>query len=306
MKRKSQIMEDFEDHAAKRSKSPQIHQNDEQVHEDDLCPICHLLLYNPLTTSCNHTLCAFCLNMWADVSVTRHMTSVGLDEDTPEVLLPNEIESSCPMCRASSTAGPNQLRENELKQKYPRTYAERQAEAQSEEANGSAESVETLTLYVGNTHRLVRIESDEEMHNKHEWNFFVRPSRTDLIEEVQIFLHPTFQNPRLVRQYPPYEVRRLGWGYFTIFANVVLKAGYHWLSSDAEDSSDGAEKGLLPLEWLLDFHGQGSQKRCRLKVRREKEGQDEENEVQREQVRRLWVQQRESDPDYRDEGSGDE
>jgi hypothetical protein len=139
------------------------------------------------------------------------MTAVGLDEDTPEVLLPNEIESSCPMCRTSSTARPDQARERALKQRYPHTYAERQAEAQSDEVEGS---LETLTLYIGNTHRNVRLDTGEqETHNKHEWNFFVRPSRTDIIEEVQIFLHPTFQNSKVIKLFPPYEIRRLGWGY---------------------------------------------------------------------------------------------
>jgi hypothetical protein len=280
------------------AKTLETQPNSEDVNDDDLCPICHVLLHRPVTTKCGHTMCEFCLNMWADVSVTTHMTAVGLGEDATEVLLPSEIESSCPMCRTSSTASLDKARERELKRKYPITYAERQAEAQSDEAEGDRERVETLTLYIGNTHHLIRVESDDESHNRHEWLFFVRPSRTDLIEEVQVFLHPTFRNPRLLLQYPPYEVRRLGWGYFTIFTNIVLKAGYHWVSSDAEDAPDGAEKGSLPLEWLLDFNGAGSQKRCRLKIRREKDGQEVEDAVQREEVRRLWVQQRQRDPDY--------
>jgi hypothetical protein len=151
--------------------------------------------------------------MWADVSVTKHMVAVGLGEDTPEVLLPNEIESSCPMCRTSSTARPNTSLTEDLNQKYPQTYAERQAESQSEEVDGS---VETLTLYIGNTHKDIRVDVENgelEGHNKHEWNFFVRPSRTDIIEEVQIFLHPTFQNSKIIKLFAPYEIRRLGWGY---------------------------------------------------------------------------------------------
>jgi hypothetical protein len=92
----------------------------------------------------------------------------------------------------------------------------------------------------------------------------------------------------------------LGWGYFTIFANVILKAGYSWVSSEAEDTSDGQAKGKLPLEWTLDFDGRGSQGRLRLKVKKEKEGQDEENEAQREEMRRLWMRQRETDPDFSD------
>jgi hypothetical protein len=169
----------------------------------------------------------------------------------------------------------------------------------SEEAEGNIDPAETLTLYFGNTHSLIRVEEDG--HNKHEWLFFIRPSHASLIEEVQIFLHPTFRNPKIILQYAPYEIRRLGWGYFTIYANVILKAGYRWLSPDAVDAPDGGERGSLPLEWMLDFDGQGSQRRCRLKVVKEKEGQEVEDVRQREEVRRLWLLQRERDPDWVDE-----
>ena len=90
----------------------------------------------------------------------------------------------------------------------------------------------------------------------------------------------------------------MGWGYFTIATHVILKAGYGWVSSDAEDAPDGGKNGRLNLEWMLDFNDQGSQGRCRLKVRKEKEGQEEEDAAQRDAVRRLWSQQRESDPDW--------
>jgi hypothetical protein len=102
----------------------------------------------------------------------------------------------------------------------------------------------------------------------------------------------------VILQYPPYEIRRLGWGYFAIAANIILKAGYSWVSSEAEDAPDGGPKGKLPLEWTLDFNGRGSQGRLRLKVRKEKEGQEAEDEAQREEVRRLWARQREIDPDW--------
>jgi hypothetical protein len=101
-------------------------------------------------------------------------------------------------------------------------------------------------------------------------------------------------------QWPPYEVRRLGWGVFTISASLILKPGYSWVSSDAEDTEDGAPNGKLQLDWTLDFHGRGSQGRLRLKVKKEKEGQEAEDETAREQVRRLWVRQRDADPDWVD------
>ena len=108
----------------------------------------------------------------------------------------------------------------------------------------------------------------------------------------------------MVLDRPPYAVTRLGWGYFTIYANVILKAGWSWVSEDAEDTRDGAPKGKLPLEWTLDFNGRGSQGRLRLKVRKEKEGQEVEDEAQRQQMQRLWARQGETDPDYHDPDEG--
>lgn len=270
----------------------------ESIHEDDLCPICHLLLYNPVTTKCYHITCSYCMKTWADNSVAVLNSAVSLDHE-PEVLLPLEIETSCPMCRRHTTASPNREIERELQRAYPRTYAAREAEVKVEEAAGDGDGAETLVMYVGNTHSEIRVKEDG--HNKHEWNFFIRPSRTDVIEEVQVFLHPTFRNPKIILQYAPYEVRRLGWGFFTIYANVILKAGYRWLSSDAVDAPDGGEEGSLPLEWTLDFEGLGSQQRRRLRVMKEKEGQEVEDVRQREEVRRLWMRQRERDPDWVDE-----
>lgn len=73
------------------------------------------------------------------------------------------------------------------------------------------------------------------------------------------------------------------------------------MSSEAEDTADGQRQGKLPLEWTLDFNsnaGRGSQGRWRLKVKKEKQGQEVEDAVQRESVLRMWRQQRERDPDY--------
>ena len=103
-------------------------------------------------------------------------------------------------------------------------------------------------------------------------------------------------------QYAPYEVTRLGWGIFTVYANIILKAGYRWMSSEAEDTEDGQRQGKLALDWQLDFNGRGSQGRWRLKVKKEKEGQELEDAAQRESVMRMWRQQRDRDPDYTDPG----
>lgn len=71
-----------------------------------------------------------------------------------------------------------------------------------------------------------------------------------------------------MRYKPPYSVRRLGWGTFIVRANVVLKYGYFWISSDAEDTKY-AKRASLPLEWELCFDEGGSQARCQLKIKKE-------------------------------------
>ncbi|KIV97287.1 hypothetical protein PV10_01054 [Exophiala mesophila] len=265
-----------------------------EVAPDHLCPVCQLLLYRPVRTRCNHVLCEACMAQWADVSISTRMTIVGLD-DPPLVLLPNDIETPCPMCRTPTTASLDVPLDSALQLQYPATYRERETESITT-VDDSSTAIETLTVYIGNEHSLIRADSDS--NNKHQWNFFIRPSRTDLIEEVQIFLHPTFRNHQIIVQNPPYEIRRLGWGFFTIYANVVLRPGYSWVSNQAEDTADGGIKGKLPLEWTLDFNGRGSQGRLRLKVMKEKDGQEDEDQAHRDQVRRLWARQRDLDPDW--------
>ncbi len=222
---------------------------------------------------------------------------MGLDIDEPMLFPPDEVEARCPMCRTSTVALIDADQVAALEAKYPVSYAARAQEAPFGADDEDGASIETVTVYIGNEHRLQRRESEDE-RNIHEWRFFVRASRSDIIEEVQVFLHPTFRQSSLVLQYPPYSIRRVGWGTFTIFANVVLKVGYSWVSPEAEDTSDGAVKGKLPLEWMLDFRGRGSQGRLRLKVKKEKDGQDVENERLVERTRQNWVRQRERDPDY--------
>lgn len=159
-----------------------VHEAD--VDPDHLCPICQVLLYRPVRTRCNHVLCEACMAHWADVSISTQMTTVGLD-DVPLVLLPNDIETRCPMCRTPTTASLDVPLDSALQLQYPVAYQERETES-STTVDDSSTSVETLTLYIGNEHSLIRANSDS--NNKHQWNFFIRPSRTDLVEEVQIFL----------------------------------------------------------------------------------------------------------------------
>lgn len=118
---------------------------------------------------------------WADVSISSQMTIVDVDEEPVAFDAVSGLEAKCPMCRTQTTASLDLRRGRTLAAKYPMTGAERRDE---EEDGWDGGRIQTLTVYVGNRHRRVEAENP----NKHEWTFFVRPSRTDIIEEVQIQL----------------------------------------------------------------------------------------------------------------------
>jgi hypothetical protein len=274
----------------------------EEIDEDDLCPICQMLLHEPVTTTCRHTLCRFCMATWASTSLAAPMVIVDVDSEPVPFDAVSGLEARCPMCRTLTSALPDAQRDSTLRSNYPQTWTERYREAAAEQdTDSSSGSIQTITVHIGNRHTLVPPREGELDENQHEWNFFVKPSRTDIIEEVHIHLHPTFRQNHIVKTRPPYAISRLGWGHFTITAQVVLKAGYSWVSEDAEDSPDGAVKGSLPLEWTLDFDGfggKGSMGRCQLKVKNDREwGADAEQERDQREWGRV-VRQYERDGRY--------
>ena len=266
--------------------------SEEDIHEDDVCPVCQLLLYDPVITECKHTLCKSCMATWAEVSISAPMAIVDVNEEPDVFDAATGLEARCPMCRTQTSASLDEARCAVLRERYPKLYAERALEeGQNDEHH---ENVQSITVYIGNRHQIVAPPEGEDA-NMHEWTFFVRPSRTDVIEEVQIHLHHTFRPPLIIRSRPPYEIRRLGWGHFTIVAGVVLKAGYSWVSDDAVDSPDGVAKGMLQLEWTLDFdsfQGAGAMRRCKLKVKHDRDwrtASDEQTEEgEREQAFRSY------------------
>lgn len=281
-----------EPHVTSRSTSDQ-----EAIVEDDICAICQLLLCRPVTTSCNHTLCESCMATWADVSISTQMEIVDVDDETTAFDAVTGLEARCPMCRTKTSAVINEERLAGLRTKYPSTYAEREIEEGESTVDTVNGEVQTLVLHIGNRHVLKGLPGEDG--NIHEWTFFVRPSRVDIIEEVHIHLHPTFRPRTVIRTRSPYEVRRTEWGYFTIVASVILKAGYSWMSDDAEDSPDGAERGMLGLEWPLDFarfDGRGSMGRLRLKVKNQRDWRDVNDEIEKkeERTRAMLIRQYES------------
>ena len=139
--------------------------------------------------------------------------------------------------------------------------------ARTAEINKSLGDCEILNISIGNWHELVG-------PNAHRWTFFVKPSRTDIIEMVYIRLHESFQKgtDNLLRR-PPYTIHGQGWGYFAIFVRLVLRSGYQWVCEHAEEGPYGAPNACLKLGWVLDFEshrGRGSKGRCSVKFRRER------------------------------------
>ena len=133
---------------------------------------------------------------WADISASG-MVIMDLDETA---LSPNHqsptgvnkytsptdvfLEARCPMCRMQTNAEPDIQYGKKLATAYPQTWASRAAE-QIESGNGELTCpAQNLTVYIGNRHAMV----SKMDRLEHEWTFFVRPSRTDVIEEIQIQL----------------------------------------------------------------------------------------------------------------------
>ncbi|KAF2821169.1 hypothetical protein CC86DRAFT_374031 [Ophiobolus disseminans] len=202
---------------------------------------------------------------WADVSSTSQIEHSSLDVELAD-FDPNydptyDLEANCPMCRTHTAASPDTTLASQLETKYPTTYAERRVEEEIDRGSRVGQNgVEGIMILIGNRHKLVRGAEDD---NQHDWTFFVRTSRPELVKEVRIDLHPTFRPPRVTLRNPPYEVRRLGWGYFTLEATIVLKETHGWVVNNT-----GMKQSSLDLTWTLDFEGRGRQGRVRAKVKK--------------------------------------
>ncbi|KAI8941694.1 hypothetical protein NX059_002904 [Plenodomus lindquistii] len=201
---------------------------------------------------------------WADASSTNRIEHSSMDVNLAD-FDPNydpsyDLEANCPMCRTCSAATPDKKLGKQLEKKYPDLYAKRRVEEEIERGSRiGSDGIQAVMILIGNKHRLVRGADDA---NQHDWTFFVRTFRPDLIQEVRIDLHPTFRPPSLTLRDPPFEVRRLGWGLFTIDAEIVLNEPYQWIVDNA-----GTSQASLELAWTLDFEGRGRQGRVRAKVK---------------------------------------
>lgn len=169
----------------------------ETIEHDDECPVCQHLLYDPVKTECNHILCASCYAQWAETTTENTQISVQLpldgsvsaDEDddfddfTTDLA---DLRASCPMCRTNTTVSRHtELRET-LKEKYPATYAQRESEEAADSIGQNG--IEGMVIMIGNHHKLEPRDEDEHTGNIHDWRFFVRFSRPNIVDKVRIDL----------------------------------------------------------------------------------------------------------------------
>lgn len=111
---------------------------------------------------------------------------VNLEDFDPNYDPTYDLEANCPMCRTRTTASPDESLARNLEKKYPEMYAERRVEEEIDRGSRvGQDGVEGVMILIGNKHRLVRGAQDA---NQHDWTFFVRTSRPELVEEVRIEL----------------------------------------------------------------------------------------------------------------------
>ncbi|KAK5084742.1 hypothetical protein LTR05_005820 [Lithohypha guttulata] len=236
--------------------------------DDDDCVICYLTLYRPVRTECGHSAC--------EPSAMDIMT----DHSTlPSNLAVDGIKFKCPTCRTYTQATFDTERSELLKSRHPEDYASRAAEVDDIEASSDdGFGTQTMLIMFGNSHRKLTWTADSSLaatsaeKDTHEWTFFVQSSRQDLVEKVDVILHPTYRENRLVTlSHPPFATTHQGRSYFTIYAGIQLREGWQWVDEAMAVDSDARKhryKDRLPIEWALDLHENGQQTNRLVKFRK--------------------------------------
>ncbi|KAK5051939.1 hypothetical protein LTR84_002742 [Exophiala bonariae] len=265
------------------------------------CPICRRPLQTPIGTNCGHIFCQTCID-WADISiVSSELIDVPLDynEFPTTDNRRNDRQVLCPLCGTETNLSLRSDLQRTLQVKYLWDYKSRlditpTAEASSGHSKNKVPVLVTLTLLIGNTHRLAPLSqlSDKSDQNKHDWTFFVRPSRQEMVQEVVVHLHKSFRDHKIDLRHSPFEIRRWGWGTFTIFVEVILKPGYTILHDDATETTEKGLNNRMMLEWPLTFEDDGGQGKLRVKVQKHRSILSEADENLMAQFRTIRTLQR--------------
>lgn len=243
--------------------------------EDDDCVICYQTLYRPARTECGHSACESCLLHWALTAMETKFSGDSSSEIPSNIAIAVDgIKFKCPTCRTYTQASFDAKRSESLAMRYHEEYASRESEIAANSPLSADDGTKVMVLIVGNSHRKVPPTISPHTGNmrEHEWTFFVKASDQDVIEQVEVILHPTYRDERLVMlKSPQLSTTRLAWGSFTIFAGVVLKEGWEWVGEDIVVDSDidnGRVRDRLPVQWRLDFSGGGSMRTQMLKIKK--------------------------------------
>ncbi|KAK8023690.1 hypothetical protein PG993_011756 [Apiospora rasikravindrae] len=247
--------------------SPQPLEEDEveYFHPNDFCFLCQRLLYDPIVTPCGHMLCKPCMVDNALGSLPSPVWVVAVHEDPTNTLpvdrLLRRLSARCPVCCNQFKDGVRTCVEKcaDLRAKYPAAYAARaDAQSRTEAGSGGDSEVERITMCVGNENWEIQPPPGSSKTEKiHEWSFFAKFSRHDIIEGVTFAVLE--RGTTTVRQ-PPYQIYGRDRSTVIVMASVTLKDGYIWESEHAVDSLDGGYKRMVLVEWLMawdDFGGKG-------------------------------------------------
>ena len=67
--------------------------------------------------------------------------------------------------------------------------------------------------------------SNPEIINNHEWKFFLKLEKgniKDYVNKVEVLLDPTFGDVALVLRSAPFEIKRIGYGTFTLGVKIFF------------------------------------------------------------------------------------
>ncbi len=181
--------------------------------ENHSCPICLGLLYNPISTPCNHKMCSKCFEECIEFSIKTN---------------------SCPLCRSEidKDFNPKVDKDYQLKIEniFPKEYKEKLK--QIKEIELLDKQFIKLKFFYGNTHE-IRPHPKKDGETTHYWKIYIRlaseKETRKYINYIELELHPTFPGNKTikVKKYP-FEFKSWGWGYFNlpikIYFNTIINS----------------------------------------------------------------------------------
>ena len=207
--------------------------------EENICAICLLFICEPIQLPCAHTFCKYCLEKLKDND-------------------PNEL--ICPLCRNSIPVqfklSINKTIENEFLLKNKEIYQKRIKEVEKLRLEDGF--FEKIKLFYGNNHEIVE---NKGSNNIHQWTFFIKGEIKskwqikEIIKKVEVELDPTFGGVPLLLRGDNMEIKRRGFGEFTIVFKIFWQK---WLKMEP-----------VTLEHHLNFMKQTTKKVFVLKVNKE-------------------------------------